>query len=83
MVLGPVRAEILCFLPHHPTVSALAAHLRVRVSTATYHCGQLAEAGPLHRDRRGWEVRLLPTERGTALAELLAPVASGGLPGAG
>ncbi|MFI9155645.1 helix-turn-helix domain-containing protein [Streptomyces sp. NPDC053367] len=71
-VLGPVRAEILRLLPYHPTVSALARHLYLSVSTATYHCGQLAEAGLLHRERHGREVRLLPSERGRALTELLA-----------
>jgi DNA-binding transcriptional ArsR family regulator len=71
-VLGPVRAEILRFLPYRPTVSALARHLHLSVSTATYHCGQLADAGLLHRERHGREVRLLPSERGIALTELLA-----------
>ncbi|CAL9640730.1 ArsR/SmtB family transcription factor [Streptomyces sp. enrichment culture] len=71
-VLGPVRAEILRFLPYRPTVSALARHLHLSISTATYHCGQLADAGLLHRERHGREVRLLPSERGIALTELLA-----------
>ncbi|MET9951819.1 winged helix-turn-helix domain-containing protein [Streptomyces sp. NPDC006339] len=71
-VLGEVRAEILRHLTHRPTVSDLARHLGVGVSTATYHCRQLAAAGLLHRERHGREVRLLPTERGTALTGLLA-----------
>ncbi|MFF8609601.1 ArsR/SmtB family transcription factor [Streptomyces sp. NPDC015346] len=70
-VLGEVRAEILRYLPHTPTVSDLARHLQVGVSTASYHCRQLAAAGLLHRERHGKEVRLLPTERGTALTQLL------------
>ncbi|MFF5977121.1 ArsR/SmtB family transcription factor [Streptomyces sp. NPDC012769] len=71
-VLGEVRAEILRHLTHTPTVSDLARHLRVGVSTATYHCQHLAAAGLLHRERHGREIRLLPTERGAALAQLLA-----------
>jgi DNA-binding transcriptional ArsR family regulator len=71
-VLGQVRSEILRLLPYRPTVSTLARHLYLSVSTTTYHCGQLEQAGLLHRERRGREVRLLPSERGTALTELLA-----------
>jgi DNA-binding MarR family transcriptional regulator len=72
LVLGPVRAEILRHLPNAPTVSGLAGHLHIGVSTATYHCRHLAAAGLLRRERHGREVRLLPTERGTALTLLLA-----------
>ncbi|MEU2062449.1 winged helix-turn-helix domain-containing protein [Streptomyces sp. NPDC013455] len=70
-VLGEVRAEILKRLPHSPTVSELARHLHLGVSTTTYHCQHLAAAGLLLRERHGREVRLLPTERGVALVHLL------------
>jgi DNA-binding MarR family transcriptional regulator len=72
LVLGPVRAEILRSLPRRPTVSELAHHLHVGVSTATYHCRHLEAAGLLHRERHGRQVRLHPTERATALCHLLA-----------
>jgi DNA-binding transcriptional ArsR family regulator len=71
-VLGKVRGEILRYLAHTPTVTELARHLRISLSTATYHCQHLAAAGLLHRERYGREVRLLPTERGTALREVLS-----------
>ncbi|MBT2442893.1 helix-turn-helix domain-containing protein [Streptomyces sp. ISL-36] len=72
LVLGPVRAEILRNLRRRLTVSELADHLHVGVSTATYHCQHLEAAGLLHRERHGRQVRLHPTERGTALTHLLA-----------
>ncbi|WP_126644015.1 ArsR/SmtB family transcription factor [Embleya hyalina] len=72
LVLGPVRAEILRSLPRTPTVGELAHHLQVGVSTATYHCQHLEAAGLLRRERHGQRVRLLPTDRGTALTHLLA-----------
>ncbi|MFF8382938.1 helix-turn-helix domain-containing protein [Streptomyces kanasensis] len=71
LVLGPVRAEILRNLPGRPTVTELAHHLHVGISTATYHCRHLEAAGLLLRERRGKQVRLHPTERGTALGQLL------------
>nr|WP_237535443.1 winged helix-turn-helix domain-containing protein [Streptomyces sp. SID3343] len=72
VVLGPVRAEILRSLPGTPTVSELAHHLQVGVSTVTYHCGQLEAAGLLCRERHGRRVRVLPTDRGSALTQLLS-----------
>lgn len=78
LVLGPVRAGILRHLPGRPTVSELAHHLHIAVSTATYHCRQLEAAGLLRKDRQGRQVRLLPSERGTALAHLLATPAPPG-----
>ncbi|MGW0122108.1 helix-turn-helix domain-containing protein [Streptomyces sp. NPDC003327] len=72
LVLGPVRARILRHVPHRPTVGDLARQLRLGVSTMTYHCRQLEAAGLLQRVRHGREVRLHPTERGTALTHLLA-----------
>ncbi|MGI5484966.1 winged helix-turn-helix domain-containing protein [Streptomyces lavendofoliae] len=72
LVLGPVRAQILRALPRRPTVSEVAHDVHVGVSTATYHCSQLETAGLLHRERHGRQVHLHPTERGTALTELLA-----------
>jgi hypothetical protein len=71
VVLGPVRAAILRHARRQPSVSETAQHAHVTVSTATYHCGQLAQAGLLHRMRHGREVRLHLTDSGTALLDLL------------
>ncbi|MFF5970064.1 MarR family transcriptional regulator [Streptomyces sp. NPDC012769] len=72
LVLGSVRAQILRHVPHRPTVGDLARRLHIGASTMTYHCQQLEAAGLLRRVRHGREVRLHPTERGAALAYLLA-----------
>ncbi|WP_150477642.1 helix-turn-helix domain-containing protein [Streptomyces alboniger] len=72
LVLGPVRARILRHVPHRPAVGDLARQLHIGVSTVTYHCQQLEATGLLQRVRHGREVRLHPTERGTALTHLLA-----------
>ncbi|MGW2150029.1 hypothetical protein ACWCOT_37390 [Nonomuraea bangladeshensis] len=70
-VLGPIRAAILRQSSSLPSVSELARHLHLGVSTITYHCRQLAAAGLLHRERHGREVRLRLTPRGTELLDLL------------
>ncbi|MEU6620838.1 winged helix-turn-helix domain-containing protein [Streptomyces litmocidini] len=72
LVLGPVRAQILRALHRRPSISEVAHVAHIGLSTATYHCSQLETAGLLRRERHGRQVRLHPTERGTALTELLA-----------
>ncbi|MFI8962696.1 hypothetical protein ACIGO8_11300 [Streptomyces sp. NPDC053493] len=72
VVLGPVRAAILRDARRRPSVSETAQHAHITVSTATYHCGQLARAGLLRRTRHGREVRLHLTETGAALLDLLS-----------
>ncbi|MDN3293314.1 hypothetical protein QWM81_04465 [Streptomyces ficellus] len=72
LVLGPVRAAILRHARRRPSVSEAARLAHVTVSTATYHCGQLAQAGLLRRLRHGREVRLHLTDNGAALLDLLA-----------
>lgn len=71
LVLGPARAAILRNAGHGPSTSDLASRLGVGVSTVTYHCDHLVAAGLLRRERRGREVRLRRTERGTDLIDLL------------
>ncbi|GAA3398771.1 helix-turn-helix domain-containing protein [Streptomyces roseoviridis] len=71
-VLGPVRAAILRAARRGPSVSETARQAHVTVSTATYHCGQLARAGLLRRTRHGREVRLRLTDTGAALLDLLS-----------
>ncbi|CAL9653567.1 winged helix-turn-helix domain-containing protein [Streptomyces sp. Tu 3180] len=44
----------------------------VSVSTASYHCDQLTEAGLLQRRRHGQQVRLYLTDEGAALMDLPA-----------
>ncbi|MEU5290940.1 winged helix-turn-helix domain-containing protein [Streptomyces umbrinus] len=70
-VAGRVRARILRYLAHRPTVSETAAHLNCAPATVTYHCHQLEDAGLLVRERRGQSVRMTLTPRGEALVELL------------
>ncbi|MEV0203155.1 winged helix-turn-helix domain-containing protein [Nonomuraea sp. NPDC050691] len=71
-ILGPIRAAILRASSPQPSVSELARHLHLGVSTITYHCDQLTAAGLLHRERRGREVRLRLTHRGTEILDLFA-----------
>ncbi|WP_151481368.1 ArsR/SmtB family transcription factor [Streptomyces albicerus] len=71
-VAGQVRAKILRYLAHRPTVGETAAHLNCAPATVTYHCRQLEDAGLLARERRGQSVRMSLTPRGQALVDLLA-----------
>ncbi len=72
LVLGPVRAAILRHAGNAPSVSDLASRLELGPSTVTYHCDHLVNAGLLERARRGREVRLNRTDRGTGLMNLLS-----------
>ena len=72
LVLGPVRATILRDARRRPSVSETARHAHITVSTATYHCAQLAHAGLLDRVRHGREVRLQLTDTGAELLDLLS-----------
>ncbi|MFF9809997.1 hypothetical protein ACF1G5_33660 [Streptomyces coeruleorubidus] len=71
LVLGPVRAALLRHARRRPSVSEAAERAHITVSTATYHCGRLAQSGLLRRLRHGREVRLHLTEDGAALLDLL------------
>ncbi|MBN6051603.1 hypothetical protein JYK22_06605, partial [Nonomuraea sp. RK-328] len=71
-ILGPIRAAILRASSPRPSVSELAHHLHLGVSTITYHCDQLTAAGLLRRERHGREVRLHLTHRGAEILDLFA-----------
>lgn len=71
LVLGPVRSQILRRLLQRPTLGGLSRELSLSPSTLTYHCDQLAAAGLLHRERRGRQVVVTATPRGTSLTHLL------------
>lgn len=72
LLVGPIRATILRELARPVTMGALASAIDAGASTATYHCGQLAAAGLVLRERTGREVRVERTARGDALVDLLS-----------
>jgi DNA-binding MarR family transcriptional regulator len=78
-VLGPVRAQVLLAVGHPVTMSDLARRAYVVPSALTYHCERLAAAGLVSRERRGREVWVSRTGRGSDLVALFA----GRLPEAG
>jgi hypothetical protein len=72
VLLGRARAGILRSAVRQPSLSETARHIGLAVSTASYHCDQLAHAGLLLRQRQGQQVRLHLTDKGNALLDLLA-----------
>lgn len=72
VLLGRARAGILRHAHRRPSLSDTARHVGISVSTASYHCDQLAHAGLLVRQRQGQHVRLHLTDKGNALMDLLA-----------
>ena len=70
-ILGPMRAGVLQALESPTSVSALAAAFNCVPATMTYQCDRLVSAGLIARQRRGREVRVSRTERGSALLDLL------------
>nr|WP_243762539.1 winged helix-turn-helix domain-containing protein [Streptomyces sp. Tu 3180] len=72
VLLGRTRAGILRHARRRPSAPDTARHVGVSVSTASYHCDQLTEAGLLQRRRHGQQVRLYLTDEGAALMDLPA-----------
>lgn len=70
-VAGPVRAQILRATDRPMTMSDLAQAARLVPSALTYHCERLAAAGLVRRERRGRQVWITRTRRGTDLITLL------------
>lgn len=70
-LLGPTRALVLHVLREPLTMGELAAVLRCAPSAATYHCGRLAAAGLVTRERYGREVRARRSVRGDELVDVL------------
>jgi DNA-binding transcriptional ArsR family regulator len=71
-VAGPVRAQILRTTDRPVTMSDLARAAHLVPSALTYHCERLAAAGLVRRERRGRQVWITRTRRGTELMTLLA-----------
>lgn len=71
LLLGPVRAAIMRQASPDTSVSDLAGELHIGISTATYHCDQLAKADLVKRERHGKKVYVRQTDRGTDLIALL------------
>lgn len=70
LLLGPVRAQLLDAVARPRTMTALAAVAGLPPSAITHHCARLVTAGLVRRDKRGREVWISRTARGTALIEL-------------
>jgi DNA-binding transcriptional ArsR family regulator len=69
-LLGGLRALILRLLDRPATAGALAAALQAVPSAATHHVSALESAGLVVRERRGQNVLVHRTARGTALLAL-------------
>ncbi|HEY7275940.1 MAG TPA: winged helix-turn-helix domain-containing protein [Trebonia sp.] len=70
-VIGPVRARILRATDRPHTMSDLARAAHVVPGAVTYHCERLAAAGLVRRDRRGRQIWVVRTTRGSDLIQLL------------
>lgn len=71
LVLGPHRALILRALDRPANMRGLTATLHYTPSALTYQCTRLEQAGLVRRERRGREMLVSRTERGSALLDLL------------
>lgn len=71
IILGAIRAQLLRTAGSMRSMSALAESLHCVPSVITYHCTQLVDAGLLYRERRGRQIHVRRTERGTALLDVI------------
>lgn len=72
LLVGPLRGTILRALSQPTTMGRLARRVNANPSTLTYSCRQLENADLIARERIGREVRIVRTERGEALLDLLS-----------
>ena len=72
LLLGPLRARMLRRLAHPCTVGELGVAVQCAPNTASYHCDRLEVGGLVRRERHGKSVRVLRTERGDEVVDLLA-----------
>jgi DNA-binding transcriptional ArsR family regulator len=70
LLLGAVRTRLLRAVARPRTMTALAAVADLPPSAITHHCGRLVAAGLVRRDKRGREVWVSRTVRGSALIDL-------------
>jgi DNA-binding HxlR family transcriptional regulator len=76
LLVGPLRGTILRALSQPTTMGRLARRVNANPSTLTYSCRQLESADLIARERIGREVRIVRTDRGEALLDLLSRPAS-------
>lgn len=72
LLVGPLRGTILRALSQPTTMGRLARRVNANPSTLTYSCRQLESADLIARERIGREVRIVRTDRGEALLDLLS-----------
>ncbi|MDP4511695.1 ArsR/SmtB family transcription factor [Nonomuraea turcica] len=70
LLIGPVRADLLCALDQPMTMSMLATDMMIAPSGLTYHCDRLRAGRLITRERRGREVWIARTGRAEELLEL-------------
>lgn len=72
LLVGQLRGTILRALSQPTTMGRLARRVNANPSTLTYSCRQLENANLIARERIGREVRIVRTDRGEALLDLLS-----------